>query len=298
MFRARYHSASLWLAPPLVAPAQRSRTVVLNFISFDQVFLDTQKMQKLIFSLLASLALINLGCGSATPDSITIATAANVQFAMEEIIQAFEAQTGVSGSMITSSSGKLTAQISEGAPYDIFVSADLRYPNELYKAGLTNKQPEVYALGRVVLWTLTLEGVPSLEDLTSPEIQHIAIANPKTAPYGQAAVQILKEVGIYDQVKEKLVFGESIAQVNQFVISKAAGVGFTAASVVKAPSLTKQGEWATVDLSLYSSIQQGAIIIKQERSEERTEEVNSFYQFLFSSEAQQILTSFGYQLPN
>jgi len=167
------------------------------------------------------LALVQLQCKVEPEPKITIATAANMQFAMEELITAFTDKTGIPCTMVVSSSGKLTAQIIAGAPYDIFVAADMKYPQEIYEKGLAQRPPKIYAYGTLVLWSLLDEVIPSLPILEENIINHIAIANPKTAPYGKAAKMILEEKGIYNTLEEKLVFGESIAQTNQFILSKA-----------------------------------------------------------------------------
>jgi molybdate transport system substrate-binding protein len=136
-----------------------------------------------------------------------------------------------------SSSGKLTAQIRSGAPFEVFLSADTKYPDELHKAGFAAQAPKVYAYGSLVLWSREKRDLPqNLRFLTGPQIARIAVANPKLAPYGEAAVQALTYYKLYPKVEKKLVFGESIAQVNQYVLSGAAPVGFTAKSVVLDPA--------------------------------------------------------------
>ena len=175
---------------------------------------------------------------------LRVAVAANAQFVMERVKAAFQKKTGTPMELIVSSSGKLTTQIQQGAPYDIFLSADMAYPQTLYKAGLTTSAPVVYAYGSLVLWTLTdLPLTTDLRVLSDPAVRHIALANPATAPYGEAAVSFLKFRKRLDTVKPKIVYGESIAQVNQYVLTGAAEVGFTAKSVVLDPSLKQRGHW-------------------------------------------------------
>lgn len=241
-------------------------------------------------NLILLLAFAVSGCHK-NPHKLTIATAANVQFAMEELSQQFTSQSGIQCDVILGSSGKLTAQIKAGAPYDIFVSADMKYPNELYKTGLTTHKPEVYAFGRLVLWT-SGNTVPSIDSLNTPGIKHIAIANPETAPYGRAAVEALRHYGLYDPVKNKLVFGESIAQVNQFILSKTAGVGFTSRSVVMSPQMKDKGKWTEVAENAYTPITQGAVMIKREGMNEVDALI--FYRYLFSDQAREILKKYGY----
>src|SRR3954466_5792583 len=150
-------------------------------------------------------------------NKLTVAAAANVQFVMNELVKDFDSSANIKTDIILNSSGKLTAQIKEGAPYDIFVSADMKYPQELYKSGHAIDSPKVYANGLLVLWT-TQTGIKPLADLsvlTSHAIRKIAIANPQTAPYGEASVEAMNYYKVYDKVKYKLVYGESISQTNQ-----------------------------------------------------------------------------------
>ena len=224
---------------------------------------------------------------------LTIAAAANTQFAMKEITASFTRDTGIACRTVVGSSGKLTAQIMKGAPYDIFISADLKFPNELYKQELTIGEPQIFAYGQVVLWSAS-DLIPSIELLAQNEISHIAIANPKTAPYGSAAVEILKHYNIYETVQHKLVYGESISQTNQFIHSGGAQIGFTAKSVVMAPEREGEGNWIEL-ADVYSSINQGIVILRNDS--ERIEEAQMFYDFILSKKGRGILTKYGYTVP-
>lgn len=239
-----------------------------------------------------SVSLLLCCCGKARPEGLTIATAANMQFAMEELTTAFTEATGIACVTVVSSSGKLTAQIREGAPFDVFVSADLKYPESLHAAGFTVAAPQVYAYGQLVLWTKVENLKPSLSLLTDASIKHIALANPKTAPYGRAAQQLLTQLGIFDTLQPKLVYGESIAQTNQFVISQAAELGFTARAVVEAPSLSEQGSWLALPPDNYDPIAQGAVVVRGTAIKEK--QGQAFIDFLLSPPAQEILSNFGY----
>ncbi len=258
-------------------------------------------MKKPANYLWAACFLLVSACGNApekggnrekTPPSLTIAVAANMQFAMEELIKAFSDKTGVRCETTISSSGKLTVQIKEGAPFDVFVSADMNYPEEIYNSGLAAAPPKVYAYGKLVLWSMK-EGVnPSLDMLGGNSVRHIALANPKLAPYGVAAVEALKNHQLWEQVEKKLVYGESIAQTNQFVLAGAAEVGFTAMSVVLSPQMKGKGQWIEINQEDYSPIAQGAVAIK--RANAPSADAQKFYDFLFSEEASAILKAFGY----
>lgn len=243
------------------------------------------------FIFLLSLA----SCQTRKPQPLIIAAAANVQFAMQELIDAFQKETGAPCEIVLSSSGKLTAQIQEGAPFHVFVSADMIYPEVLFKNGLTTGPPEIYAYGKLVLWTLAEDVEPSPEGLVSDQVRHIAIANPKTAPYGTAAIEALRHFGIFEKTEPKLVYGESISQTNQFIISKTADAGFTAKSVVLSPKMKNKGHWEDVDENAYTPIAQGAVII-QRGGEEAKNEAREFYRFLFSEKARGILQAYGYEV--
>ena len=261
------------------------------------------ELVKLIRCSLFSLVLFLSACNSTEnkkekDDSengkLSIAVAANMQFAMQEISKTFTEQTGIKCDLVISSSGKLTAQIKEGAPFDVFVSADMKYPTELFNTGFAVGQPKIYAYGKLVMWSMIESIKTSINSLTNQSINHIAIADPKTAPYGEAAVAALKHYGIYENVKDKLVYGESISQTNQFIISKSAQVGFTAKSVVLSPEMKDKGQWIDVDENSYSAIAQGVIIIKRKNSPE--DNAKNFYNFLFSVDVKKILENFGYSV--
>lgn len=226
---------------------------------------------------------------------LRVAVAANAQFVMEPLRIAFQKKTGIAVDAIVNSSGKLTTQIQQGAPYDVFLSADMAYPQTLFKAGLTVAAPVAYAYGSLVLWTLGNWPLNAdLTLLTSSAVRHVAIANPATAPYGEAALSFLKRTKRLDQVKAKLVYGESIAQVNQYVLTGAAEVGFTAKSVVLDPTLTKRGHWIDLPATGYAPIAQGVVILKRTGQPKPSRQ---FVQFLRSPEARRILQQFGYRAP-
>ncbi len=238
--------------------------------------------------------IMNMACGQKDSEKLMIATAANMQFPMKELVQGFTERSGIECEMVISSSGILTAQIREGAPFDIFVSADMKYPQELYKDGFTLSAPAIYAYGKLVIWTLDQDFDPSLDQMTSDDIRHIALANPKTAPYGLAAVEVLENAGIYEKVLKKLVFGESISQASQFVVSGAAEIGFTAKSVVLSPDIKERANWIEVNEIYYTPIAQGLVILKN--GKKRINRAENFYDFMFSEKGKKILDKFGYSV--
>jgi len=234
------------------------------------------KRSRNFFGLLL-IGLFSFNCGGNQPDKdidLTVAVAANAQFAMEAIELAFEKETNKNIEMVIGSSGKLTAQIRQGAPYDILVAANMKYPNYLYEEGLAKEAPKIYALGELVWWTFDQDLIilSDLSILMHSNVQKIAIANPKNAPYG-------------------------IAQTNQYVSTQNCEIGFTAKSVVLAPKLKGKGNWRAVPKEAYEPIQQGMIITKY-GNQEHAELAQQFYDFLFSSTAQDILKTYGYTIPN
>ncbi len=248
-------------------------------------------------NLLAAIFLIFLLFGCTKPsEELMVATAANVQYVMQEIKAEFEKETGDKVQIIIGSSGKLTTQIREGAPYDVFVSADTKYPEEIFKNGGSNDAPKVYATGKLVLWSTKLsKDELNIEKLTDPTIRKIAIANPKTAPYGLAAIQTMENSGIYDGVKSKLVYGESISQTTQFISSGSAEVGFNALSIVLSPSMKDIGSYIEIDDKLYQPILQSAILLRHSDNSPKKAKSEAFYNFLYSSKAKAIFTKYGYK---
>ena len=235
--------------------------------------------------------------GSCTPnrtEPLTIAAAANLQHAIVPLMEAFTEETGIPCQRVVSSSGKLTAQIRAGAPFDVLVSANLHYPETLFEEGLTLSAPRIYAHGKLVIWT-TREGIrPHFDQLPAAGIQHIALANPDFAPYGKAAEETLRYHKLLPLVEKKLVYGESIAQTHQFISSQSAEVGFTALSLVLSSDSNERGHWTEVPSSTYSPITQGVVVLKNRESQQ--ENARRFQDFLFSERGKEILSKFGYSV--
>jgi len=228
---------------------------------------------------------------------IRIACAANVSYAIAPLVEAFKLEHPETNiELILGSSGKLTAQIKHGAPYDLFLSANMRYPQALYEADMSLDKPRLYAQGALALLSVKArQNWHALTVLQSPEIKKIAIANPKTAPYGVATVEALKNAGVYETLKDKFVYGESISQTIIYATT-AADIGIVAKSSLYAPQMLKykQGiHWSDVDERLYAPIDQGMIMLKQA---EANAEVKAFYDFMLSAKAKEILRSFGYKV--
>ena len=244
----------------------------------------------LLFMLVAILPLV------AHASDITVAGAANIQFTLDDLKAEFTKETGVGVKTVVGSSGKLTSQIENGAPFDIFMSADMKYPKKLYSEGFSLQSPRVYADGVLVLWTMrNLDLSKGINVLTDPGVVKIAIANPDLAPYGRQAVNVLKFYKLYDSLQKELVQGESISQANQFISTGAADIGFTAASVVLALNMKTQGKWAELDPKSYEPIAQGVIVLRY-GDQNHSKEAHEFYDFIFSNVAKEIFKKYGYHL--
>lgn len=249
-------------------------------------------MKKIISFVLVLLLVAPL---AAFADDITVATAANMQFTLNDLSAEFTKETGIGIKAVIGASGKLTTQIENGAPFDVFLSADMKYPRKLSKDGFTSMSPKVYAKGTLVLWTMrNMDLSKGVLVLSNADIKSIAIADPKVAPYGRAAVNAMKYYKLYDQLQKKLVKGESIAQANQFITSGSADIGFTAKSVVLAPNMAGKGAWADVDPQAYKAISQGVVVLKY-GADHHSREAKTFYDFLFSAAAKQIFVKYGYK---
>ena len=245
-----------------------------------------------LFPFLCSILFLTACSTSTSSPKLTIAAAANMQFAIKALTKSFTQQTGIKCDIVISSSGKLTAQIKEGAPYDIFLSADQKYPNDLYQNGFSFLPPAIYAYGKLMIWTTQDDINPSLDLLIKDKIEHIAIANPKTAPYGRAALEVIRHFELENEIKDKLVFGESIAQVNQFITTQSAELGFTATSLITTPEWKSKGQYFLPPEESYQPIAQAAILLNN-----RTvflADSQEFFNFLFSDKAKDILENYGY----
>jgi molybdate transport system substrate-binding protein len=230
--------------------------------------------------------------------TIQIAVAANVSYAIDNLKKSFnKIHPDTNVQVVLGSSGKLTAQIRHGAPYQLFMSADMKYPEALYKDKVAVTEPVVYAQGMLAyLSQKPKDFSKGMKVLKDENIRKIAVANPKTAPYGKAAEEAMKNAFVYEDVKDKFVFAESASQTVSYTVT-AADFGFIAKSSLYSSKMKQYKEnihWAEVDPKLYTPIKQGIVILKKG---EKNPEVRAFYDFMLSSEAEKILTDFGYLLP-
>jgi molybdate transport system substrate-binding protein len=230
-------------------------------------------------------------------EPLTIAVAANVKYAFDEIADEFTKSSGIRVNGVFASAGKIAAQVKGGAPYDVFLSADTDFPDGLYHEGLALAKSRVYAYGVLVLWTVKdLDLGKGMSVVGDASVEKIAIANPKLAPYGRAAIAALGALSLKEAAQPKLVFGESIGQTSQYIESGAADIGFTAKSVVLAPELRGKGRWIEVPKDSYEPIAQGVVVLKH-GAEMQADSARKFMDFLFSDKARAILKKYGYTLP-
>lgn len=229
-------------------------------------------------------------------ETITVAAAADLKFAMDEIVAAFEAGSPADHiEVVFGSSGKLQTQIQQGAPFDLYFSADIELARRLAEAGFAASGVRPYALGRIVLWSASLDATRmTLEALADPAITRIAIANPQHAPYGKRAEEALRASGLWEKVESKLVFGENIAQTAQFVETGNAQVGILALSLAKSPQLAKKGGFWLVPASLHAPLAQGFIVTKRAENDPLA---HRFAAFIDSPAARAAMTRYGFELP-
>ena len=221
--------------------------------------------------------------------NVKLAVAANVSYVIDDLIKEYKKEHNLTKITLSiGSSGKLAAQILNGAPYDIFLSANKEYPQRLYEKGVSKVPPKVYAKGRLVLFsTKDIDISSGLDSLLNKDIKKVAIANDKTAPYGKATKEALIKKGLYEKLKPKFIYGESIGQTLIFTL-KAADAGVVAKSLLYSKKMQKYKNFVDINSSLYTPIEQASLLINQ------TKEAKEFYNFLFSKEAKEIFKRYGY----
>lgn len=246
-------------------------------------------LRKLIVATCVVASLLNAG-------EIKVAVAANVSYAMPKLKAKFaKLRPDIVVHETLTSSGKLTAQIRNGAPYDLFMSANMKYPKALYKDGLAITKPLIYAQGSLAYLSANKKDFTSgIALIKGKDIQKIAIANPKTAPYGKASVEAMKNAKVYKDVKDKLVYAQTISQTVTYALT-ATDIGFVAKSTLYSDKMKKykKGEnWADVNPKLYTPINQGIVLLKG-----ASKDAKAFYDFCLSNDAKEIFRSFGYLVP-
>ncbi|HET7833727.1 MAG TPA: molybdate ABC transporter substrate-binding protein [Gallionella sp.] len=228
---------------------------------------------------------------------LAVAAVADAKYAFDDLAAEFKKESGIEVQGIFGSTGKIAAQVQNGAPYDVFLSDDMEHPEALYQDGLAVTRPKVYAYGVLVLWTKKeLDLGRTVAMLGDTDVWKVAIANPKLASYGLAALKALENAGLSTTVVPKLIYGESVIQVAQFIDSGVADIGFVAKSQVVASKMAGQGKWLAVPEGSYDAIAQGVVVLKH-GAETQYSEVEKFMEFLFTPKARAIFEKYGYVLP-
>jgi molybdate transport system substrate-binding protein len=241
-------------------------------------------------------ALLSLASGLAFPGTVTVAAATDLKFAMDDLVKDFQkAHPDTRIDVVLGSSGKFYEQIVNGGPFDLYFSADIEYPRRLEQAKLTASAVKPYATGRIVLWSATLEASRlTLNHLKENRIRHIAIANPKHAPYGQRAREALEKAGLWKTLETKLVYGETVAQAAQYAESGAAEVGIIALSLASAPALSGKGGHFLIPESLHTPLEQGYVVLSRAAG---NPEARAFADYVDSPSARAIFDRYGFTLP-
>ncbi len=226
--------------------------------------------------------------------NLKVAVAANLQGVIKVLQKDFAGKTGIEIEPIVGSSGNLSNQIKNGAPFDVFLSADIAFPEDLYKAGFATAKPIVYALGSLIICSnqnLNLNNWEKL--LQSDQIKKIALANPATAPYGKAAAEVLQRKAILQKIQPKIVYGESIAQINIYLTTGVADVGFTTEALISDAANKQKLYWKRIDPKLYQPIEQGMVILKHA---EKKKQADQLFKYMQSASARTILKKYGYRI--
>jgi molybdate transport system substrate-binding protein len=239
-----------------------------------------------------------LACAICNAQEITVAAAADLNYALKDIAQKFEVQTGKRVHLTFGSSGNFFTEIQNGAPYDLFFSADIDYPKKLEAAGLTEPGTLYqYAVGKIVLWvpiTSKLNIDRGLSVLADPSVKKVAIANPRHAPYGRAAVAALQSARVYDNVSPKFVLGENISQAAQFVQSGNADVGIIALSLALSPAMSAAGRYYLIPSATYPPLDQAVVVLKAAKGKTTARQFLEFVKSQFGSD---VLARYGFSGP-
>jgi len=233
-------------------------------------------------------------CGA---QEITVAAAADLQFAMQDVAARYQKEVGKTVKVIYGSSGNFYQQIQNGAPFDIFFSANLDYAKKLEDAGLAEPGSFYpYAKGKIVIWVRNeskLDLNSGMKVFLNPSVKKIAVANPLHAPYGQAAVAAMQKENIYDQVKDKFVLGENISQTASFVVSGSADVGVVALALALSPNMKDKGRYVEVPAGEYPPIEQACVVLASSKNKEAAKQ---FLLFVRTAAIGDVLRSYGFDV--
>lgn len=249
------------------------------------------KALKLLF-----LTALLLNTPTAFADKILIAAASDLKFALDEIAAAFKKANPLDTiEIVYGSSGKFFTQIQQNAPYDLYFSADIAFPEKLAKDGFAATDVITYGVGRIVLWSTSVDASKlTLQNLTGSSFSRIAIANPKHAPYGKRAEEALRSTGIWQLVEPKLVYGENIAHTAQFVQTGNAQIGIIALSLALTPELARQGGYYLIPDSLHEPLKQGYIITKRATDNLLAKRFVSYFE---TAPVRTLMIRYGFTLP-
>jgi len=233
-------------------------------------------------------------------NDLLVAAAADLNPALNEVAQQFQRNTGTHVKISFGASGALTQQIQNGAPFDVFFSADMDYPRQLIAQGQADAASLFqYSLGKLVLWVPASSSLDvehkGMDILLDSSVKKIAIANPQHAPYGRAAVGALKHAGLYDRLTERLVLGENVSQAAQFTESGNAQAGFVALAHAVSPAIKRTGKFWVVPADYYPPLEQGVVIIARSQNKE---EATAFLDYVKTKEASEVLRKYGFALPH
>ena len=229
--------------------------------------------------------------------TITVALASNITFAMPKLKKEFKKiYPNINIRTIISGSGKLTAQIKHNAPYDIFMSANMKYPNDLYQSKYAISKPKIYAKGKLALLSFKQYDFSNIKELLlSKKIKKIAIANPILAPYGKASIEFLKNIKLYDNIKNKIIYAQSISQTLLYSLN-ASDIGIVALSSLKSGKLKDykiNKNFVEINQKYYTAISQGIVLLKRAKN---NKDAIAFYEFILSKKAKKIFKNYGYDI--
>lgn len=248
-------------------------------------------INRLFFGLI--ITFIFTGC-TIQAQKVSVAAASDLKFALDSIISVYQKQHPSEKIQVTyGSSGKFFEQIQYDAPFDLYFSADVSYPQKLKEQGFAISEVKTYGIGRIVIWSKKINpNIEKMNSLLNPKLNKIAIANPDHAPYGEKAKESMQYYKIYDQVKSKFVYGENISQTAQFVELGAADIGIVALSLALSPTMKKaDGKYYVIPEKSHQPLEQGYVVLKHAK---KNPNAVKFYNFVATPAAIAILTHFGF----
>jgi molybdate transport system substrate-binding protein len=225
--------------------------------------------------------------------TVKVAAAANLRYILDEIKVKYSEQNPKANIVLNlSSSGALFQQITNGADFDVYMAADIIYPEKLKSQGIVKGDVKTYAFGKLVIWSNTVDVSKGIEVITTKSVNRIAVAKPETAPYGNRAVECLKYYKLFDSVKDKIVYADNIAQTAQFAQTGNAEIGFIALALALAPGMN--GSYFELDAKSYKPVEQAMVLIKSWQS---NPEAGKFMNFVLSDECKPIFEKYGFKVP-